>query len=391
MARAGGPLRLEPPDLPPDIQYVPSAANLRPLFAIALAVGAAGCLPSAGPRPSAAPAYRLDTLFYVSARARDEGRETARLSDTLEYGLVIGAQRLSDGDDATVRIVDSTFVTRRDFIALLGARLRDSDDRFALLYTHGYGTSLREAWSHSLTSRSRSGGHEPWVVFAWPSIGSGVAWPRAGELFTSAYRQDSASAAQSEAAYAEALQGVLLAAGGSRVMVVAHSLGGQLVSAALMRKGPLREALEADPLRAVAFVSTDIAAERFTDVVVPELRPVTQRLVLYASADDRVLAVSQMVNDSERAGRFSDAERGPIVAPGLESVDMTDGAFADSRLMHAVGTRHALRRKRDALFDLIHVVGAGRTADDRALLGSAERLPSGAWRLLPGGVPPSPR
>ncbi len=375
---------MEPPVLKSDTLIVPpSARRSLVIAAIALATASAACAPTATPQLAAGPAIRLDTLFYISARARDDGRETNRLADALEYGIAISSQPIGDTDGAALRVVDSLLIPRSFFIALLRERLDRSDDRFAVLYTHGYGTSLHEAWQHSLTSRARSGGREPWIAFAWPSIGSGVAWPRAGKLLTSAYSQDSAMAASNEASYAEALQSVVLAAGGSRVMVVAHSLGSRVVSTAMVRDEPLRAALIADPLRAVAFVSPDIAAERFTDVVVPGLQPLTSRLLLYASTDDRVLALSQFVNESERAGRFPDAARGPLVAAGLESIDMTHGAFADSRLMQLVGTRHALRRKRDALFDLVQVVGAGRAAGDRVLLGTAEQLPSGAWRLLP--------
>jgi hypothetical protein len=66
---------------------------------------------------------------------------------------------------------------------------------------------------------------------------------------------------------------------------------------------------------------------------------------------------------------------------------MTDAEYADSPLVHAFGTRHALRRKSGALFDLVHIVGAQMAAQCRATLGTAERLPSGAWRLTDAPVP----
>jgi esterase/lipase superfamily enzyme len=174
---------------------------------------------------------------------------------------------------------------------------------------------------------------------------------------------------------------------GDRAMLVAHSLGGQLVGETLARDAALRQRLAAAPLRAVAFVSPDIDVARFGDVLVPTLRSLTERVLLYASSDDRILAMSQLVNDTERAGRIADAPRGPAVRNGLESVDMTDAEYADSPLVHAFGTRHALRRKSGALFDLVHIVGAQMAAQCRATLGTAERLPSGAWRLTDAPVP----
>lgn len=363
------------------------------LVAIAFGVVVSAC---AGVPPSAAPTpVAADTLFYISARDRDAGRDVARLAASLEYGLAITAHPgRSDSVAGRVgfELLDSVRLTRDEFAGLLRARtLTDADEdstAFMVLYTHGYGTSLHEAWEHSATSRARARGPQPWVVFAWPSIGSGVAMPRDGELFLTAYRRDSSAAVLSRGAYAEALSAVVAEVGGSRVLVIAHSLGGQLVGESLSQDVALRATLERDPLRAIAFVSPDIAAGHFGDVIVPAMRPLTQRLLLYASADDRVLAMSQMVNDSERAGRIANTARGPTIRPGLETVDMTNGAFADSRLTHAFGTRHALRRKSAVLFDLVYIVGGHAAARCRETLNTATRLPTGAWRLTAMELPP---
>jgi esterase/lipase superfamily enzyme len=214
-----------------------------------------------------------------------------------------------------------------------------------------------------------------------------VAWPRAGDLLATAYLQDSASAAASRGPYAETLRALHATLGGSRILAVAHSLGGQLVGEALSGDTALRELLTADPLRALAFVSPDVEATRFGDVIVPSLQALTHRLLLYASSDDRVLAMSELYHDSERAGRIADARCGPIVRDELETVDMTEGVYADSRLVHVLGTRHALRRKSAVLFDLLHVVGTQRDASCRATLGTGILEPSGVWKLTSTPVP----
>jgi hypothetical protein len=121
---------------------------------------------------------------------------------------------------------------------------------------------------------------------------------------------------------------------------------------------------------------------------VPALRPLTKRLLLYASADDRVLMMSQRVNHSRRAGRIAGGEPGAAVFPGLESLDMTEGRHANSWLVNTFGTRHALRRKSAALFDLVHVVGGERSARCREQLGTARRLAQGSWMLTDTTLPP---
>ncbi|WKW13380.1 alpha/beta hydrolase [Pseudogemmatithrix spongiicola] len=365
------------------------ASLLLVLAGAALTVSTSACRPILG--RADAPVL-VDTLFYISARARENGRDAARLSDHLEYGMVFTRRPVLDDpvtDGARIQILDSLVLSREAFLGALGgcAARPDEPHRFAVMYTHGYGTSLRDLWEHAALARVRARGTQPWLVFAWPSIGSGVAWPRVGEVLTAAYRQDSTAAAASHAAFAEALGTAHAATGGARLMLVAHSLGGQLVGETFREDSALRAALTQDPLRAVAFVSPDIALERFGDSIVPAVRPLAQRLLLYASADDRVLFFSEMVNDSERAGRMAGGRREVPAFPGVESVDMTDGQYANSWLVHTFGTRHALRRKSAALFDLVHIVGAQRPAECRLTLGTAERAANGSWRLQPTAVP----
>lgn len=357
----------------------------------AAVLGACSATPPGTP-PAPVP---VDTMFYISARARDDdGRDVARLADSLAYGLVVTVR--DGGPDPlegrlSFRVADSVALSREEFTTRLRARARLLPDSaaFAVLYTHGYGTSLHEAWEHSANSRTRARSPQPWVVFAWPSLGAGVAWPRNGDLVSTAYRRDSATAVASRGAYAEAIGTLREAVGGDGLVVVAHSLGSQLVGEALAADSTVREALVADPLRALAFFAPDVEAARFGDSLVPALRPVTRRLLLYASADDRILAVSGMLNDSPRAGRIDGGTRTPVVREGLESIDMTEGATSDSRLRRTFGTRHALRRQSAALFDLIHLVGHRLAPECREVLGTATRTPTGAWRLTPVRLPPT--
>ncbi len=357
------------------------------LLWMAVAAFASAC---ARPTPGVTAPMMVDTLFYVSARAREDGRDVARLADSLEYGIVLTRRpRLADPltDAARIEILDTLPLSRAAFVDILAGCAGATADsaRFAVMYTHGYGTSLRNLWEHAALARLRARGTQPWVVFAWPSIGSGVAWPRAGEVLTAAYRADSASAAASHGAFASALATAHEAIGGARLMLIAHSLGGQLIGEAFHDDSTLRARLRDDPLRAVAFVSPDIERQRFVTRIAPATAPLTQRLLLYASADDRVLFFSERVNESERAGRIADELLPRVV--DVEAVDMTDGQYANSWLVHTFGTRHALRRKSAALFDLIHIVGAQRSPDCRLTLGTAVAVEAGVWKLTSVPVP----
>ncbi len=352
---------------------------LLPLAALALV---AACAP--GPPPSLATGTMLsDTVWYISARAREHGRATRRLADTLEHGYVVFARPVVR-DRLTSRLrltlVDSVRVSQSDFVLQLGARIRtlSAPHDFAVLYLHGFGTSLHEAWTFANTARARSGAEAPWIAFSWPSNGSGVARPRRGEIFSRSYRDDSAAAAASHHAFAQATLTVIEAVGAPRLVVVAHSLGGQVMGETLAEDASLRRLLGVSRLRAVAFVAPDVEARRFADYVVPSLTPLSSRVVLYTSSRDRVLALSRAISNSERAG----LHRGvPLTHDGMETVDVTAGLRAGGWLQRAFGTRHGIAGASGSLFDIAWVVGPGRSPACRVALRTATEGAAGVWHL----------
>ncbi len=359
------------------------------LGAFVTAAVLSACSPQTPPGTAPSPAT-TDTLWYVSARAREEGRDTRRLADSLEYGIVISRVR-SNGDPLRGRLrvtpVDSVRLTAAEFASTLRARSEaaSASDSLAVLLVHGFGTSLHEAWESAAQARLRSTSQAPWVIFCWPSNGSGVAWPRAGRIVTRAYREDSTSATTSRVAFSQVLQTLLPAIGGRHLIVAAHSMGSQLVGETLAADSGLRSLLTTDPLRALAFFAPDVEAEHFNDFVLPAVVPLARRVVVYASSDDRMLTLSRMVNKSERAGLL---RGGPRPHADVETVDATDGHTAENRMQRAVGTHHPIRNANAALFDLLQVVAGAYPATCRATLGTAALSPGGVWKLT--AVPPPP-
>ncbi len=371
----------------------------RPLVAVfaALAMSAVACTPTTRvssplpwPAPNAPLSARLaDTVWYISARAREEGRDARRLADSLEYGYVVHSYRrradvLVDRLDLTLD--DSVRLSREDFAdgVRSAANAESVPGDYAILYVHGYGTSLRECWAHVAETHARSRSHVPWVAFCWPSNGAGVAAPTRGALFDRAYRDDSTNAAASQPAFARAAQVVLDAVPPARVLLVAHSMGAQLLAGALMDttqpdNASLRARLTRERARGIAFVSPDIDARRFADQIVAAMRPLTSRLVAYTSGRDRMLVLSRQRSGTPRAGLRT---RTPLVLPELETVDVTDGLVAENGFQRIFGTHHAIRRASALIFDLVHIVGAGRTPDCRTTLGVAS-LTAGVWALTP--------
>lgn len=347
---------------------------------LAIALGACARPRHSATSPAAAP---IDTVWYVSTREREEGRDTRTLAAEMEYGLAL-FHHAADADPRTgslaLALVDSVQLTQSAFVAALRERAGDTTapQDYAVFYVHGFGTSLHEAWTFAAASYVRGGDRAPWIAFCWPSNGAGIARPTLREPLSQAYVDDSTEAVASRPAFARALRTVIGAAGASQVMLVAHSLGGQLVSESLASDDSLRVFLGAAPLRAIAFVAPDVEARRFTEYVVPALDPLTDRLVLYSSSRDRVLQVSGDRSLTRRAGRHRSS---PLTHDGLETVDASEAVRAEGWLQRSFGNHHAIGQATGTLFDLSWIVGGRRAPECRLAIGSATQGASGVWVL----------
>jgi esterase/lipase superfamily enzyme len=338
-----------------------------------------------------------DTLWYVSARLRDEaGRDVRAVAPTLEYGAAIFERtpvRDPVSDALTFTLRDSLRLTRDAFAAALRTRMaapRTRDD-VTVLYVHGFGTGLDECWTHPMHARYRSLSSAPWVAFCWPSHGAGITWPRRGSVFVRAYENDTTALIASMPAFLQTLHEVTGALGAERVLLATHSLGGRLVSEALaqdMRTGASGAQTTRDTLRALVFIAPDHDAARFADTLVPVLRGTAQRLVLYTARRDRALTISRRMHDAPRAGL---ADPAPLVRDALETVDATTAFAADGWWQRLVGNRHSIRRAAGMLWDLTHVLGGARAASCRDTLGTGHRTNDGAWHLLPLAHPDTAR
>lgn len=344
---------------------------------------AGACAGTPAPSPATLPAGTTDTIWYISARGRDGRRERTRPAQVLAYGFVVfdrGGRGVPPGGSPPSTVIDSVQLTEEAFGQAIAERLRatPAPDDYAVLYVHGFGTSLREAWTHTATARHRAGARAPWIVFCWPSRGSGIGPPRRGALLTSAYHDDSAAAAASIPSFVTATRRLLAGLPPAQTVLLAHSLGGQLLGEGLTSDDSLQRTLRAAPLRAIAFIAPDVEASRFADSLVPALRPLTQRLVLYASERDRVLRVSRQIHGSDRAGRRNAQ---PLLRAGLETIDASNARTSEGWFTRRFGTHHSVKRASGILFDLGFVVGRQRSPMCRLTLGTGSSTPDGEWRL----------
>jgi esterase/lipase superfamily enzyme len=350
-----------------------------------LAVLLGGC--AALQRPVAHVAGVADTVYYLSARAREAGRDTRTLADTLEYGLVVMRRHVGAPDDLAISrdIIDSTLLDSLAFTTLLRERVRQqrAPFDFAVLYVHGMGTSLHEAWQHTAAARGQAGHDVPWVAFCWPATGSGVAWPRSNALLTAAYRRDSLMADESRPLFATAMAAVRRAVPSDQLILASHSLGGQLTGDVLRTDTTVRAELLRSPLRAVAFLMPDVDAARFRDSVAVSLPPLAHRRVLYVSRNDRALQAAGLSRNSDRAGLRNDDSWVPPAASLVETVDVTRARTTEGWFQRHFGTHHAIKRQTGLLFDLVHVIGTRRNARCRERTRMAVRADDDVQELQP--------
>jgi esterase/lipase superfamily enzyme len=166
-------------------------------------------------------------------------------------------------------------------------------------------------------------------------------------------------------------------------------MGSQLTSETLSSDTILQNRLKPERLRALAFFAPDLDAGRFRTVIVPAMKPLAKRILLYASEKDRMLRISQSINKSERAGLLGESPVGPYSRSLFETIDVTRGRSAEGFWQRMFGTHHSLSRASAALFDLMHIVAREYPPACRSTLGTATPSESGDWKLTDID-PPSP-
>jgi len=326
---------------------------------------------------------RIDTLWYATSRQRSNNRLGYRVSDSTEYGFYRLASRanvdiMRDGID--MRVIDSARVSEATFLAEVAAPSNDSTG-VVVLQVHGYATDHHKAIGDAGEAFLRSGSSARWVAFSWPSRGRGMNLMQPGRFsFASAYRADSIAAFGNQAAFAQLLLKLHRAVGGSRLVLVAHSLGAQLATESLASDALVRTQLLQSPLRAIGLFEPDLSARRFAQHTAPKLRPVTRRFALYASTNDGMLRFSGMVNHGDRAGLLGESSQ---AIDGIEIVDVTNGQSSEDWFRNRLGTHHAMKRETGALSDFFDIVVAGKRPACRITNGTAELRADNLWHLLP--------
>ena len=185
---------------------------------------------------------------------------------------------------------------------------RPPERRSALVFIHGFNVTFDDAAYRT-------------AQLAYDLDFDGVpmmySWPSQGRLL--GYDGDSETVDWSSPHLQSFLERVARESGATRIHLVAHSMGNQLLSNALVALG---RQPDIQPLfDNVIMAAPDVNAYTFTDQIWPAIKQAAKRFTLYASSDDGALKISKRSkgpNDFDRLG-----EAGPkiVVVSGLDSVD----------------------------------------------------------------------
>lgn len=282
----------------------------RAIFAMVLAL--AGCADRGVTvlRPDAQGVGTLHRVHVATTRAPDESgwfgsdRSEARRFLTLDVSIPPShkAGRIDAGYASPDPARNIVMVARRDMADAKAFRsdltraitARPRGDREVVLYVHGYNNSFLDG-----VYRTAQLMHD----FALPGTAAHFAWASAAHPLGYTYDRDSLLIARD--ALEQTLRDIR-AAGATRIVLVAHSLG------TMLTMETLRQIEIADPgwskrhLGGVVLISPDLDVELFRTQML-RLGAVPQPFAIFVSQKDRVLALSSLINGvGNRLGNLRD-------------------------------------------------------------------------------------
>ena len=212
-------------------------------------------------------------------------------------------------------------VTPDDADGVFGAmrsQLADAGSDSAFVFVHGFNVPFFEAAQRTAQMAYDMNFDGAPILFSWPS--------RASLL---SYIADTAVVNLSGRRLSMFLEDVVQKSGAKRIHLIGHSMGNRALTDALELYA-LRHEGEPPAFDQILFTAPDLDAGLFAEMA-KTIRPIAQRLTLYASDKDWALAVSRKLHgDAVRAGQGGSRI---LSSPVVDSIDMT--SIGEDMLMHS--------------------------------------------------------
>lgn len=255
------------------------------------------------------------------------------------------------------------------FFADIKDLIKNENEKTIFLFVHGYNVTFAQA--------AKKMGQIFFDIFCKVDSDNKVifnvvpvlySWPSSGKLRS--YFSDRETCNVSKDHFRENLLKLINETGATRIILMAHSMGCNLISEALNDLYLSQQQTKNFPLKEVILAAPDIDKQRFSQLA-GNIKKVCERLTLYASDNDRPLKISRIMQGIQRAG---DVSPNIFIAPFLDSIDATN-----------VGGNilaHSYYSKKNVLSD-IHSMVVGKLAPkDRFALKLLGSPPNIYWQLI---------
>lgn len=256
------------------------------------------------------------------------------------------------------------------FLSELQSTITRSEDQEAFVFVHGYNVTFEDAARRTAQIAYDLKFRGAPILFSWPAQGDLVD-----------YTIDENTAAWAEAQATEFLEAVALSCGAKRIHLVAHSMGNRIVARALERMVRQPSFGAVPEFNQVVLTAPDIDAEIFKRDIAPRIVQAAERVVIYASSNDRALIASNKVHGYTRLGQ---AGRHLTLFPSIPKIEVVDASSVDTSLF---GLRHSYYASSDLVLKDLGRVFRGLPPNARDL--TADKSGK-SWTLLKGTLAGDP-
>ena len=229
-------------------------------------------------------------------------------------------------------------LARDEFLRSLRQAVATAPSQDVFIFVHGFNVTFEDAARRAAQLAYDLDFDGTPMLYSWPSQGS-----------PTAYAVDEAAVGISGRRMAEFLETVIADSGARRVHVLAHSMGNRALIEALQTYLAKRDA-RASPraFGQIIFTAPDVDRDYFVDVL-GSLRPLAERVTLYASSEDYALRSSQFIHGAPRAGTAGNVI---VRLAGLDTIDMS--AVPADMLGHSYFAANS-----GAIFDIFRLLWRG--------------------------------
>lgn len=328
-------------------------------------------------------------VFYATDRARTGKSRPARFygsdrADELDYGHlevtiprvhVPGAVeapsvwRLEFSPDPAKHLMlqSITPVEKDAFFSRMNDTLAQSDANDAFVFVHGYNVSFDAAAKRAAQLAYDMKFKGVPVLYSWPSKGATVG-----------YIPDTAVVRLSGRRLTRFLEEMAQRSGATTIHLIGHSMGNRALTDALELMALRHAPVETPIFDQVIFAAPDVDMGLFA-AMLPTIRPLAQRLTLYASDQDWALEASRKLHGNlPRAGQGGEQA---LIHDQIDTIDMSE--LGEDMLAHSY-----VANDQSALLDISMLFW--RDLDPQNRCGLAPKDPSLArpvWQYRKGVCP----